>query len=365
MTVSSSRSKEAPLRVVIFGYGLAGSVFHAPLVAATTGMVVAAIVTSQAERQEQARKRYPGVKLYAHADEVWREAQLYDLAIIATTNKTHVPLALKALEAGLPVVIDKPFAPAVADGERLLLKSKEVGRALTVFQNRRWDSDFLTVRKLLSANLLGTITRFESRFERYRAQPRPGAWRESAEAGAAGGQLFDLGNHLIDQALQLFGRPETVYAEMSLRRPGVQVDDDSFVALHFAQGVHAHLWVSQVARIPGQRMRVSGLRGTYEKWGLDLQEDALRSGATPLDAGWGSEPRENWGNISTEIEGVHIEGKVESIPGAYQQFYALLRDALLTGSPLPVDPADALFSLRVIEAAQQSAQEGRVVSFGD
>jgi predicted dehydrogenase len=273
-----------------------------------------------------------------------------------------VPLGKAAMNVGLPVVIDKPLAASVADAEQLIDVSKATGQMLTVFQNRRWDNDFLTVQQLIAADLLGPITRFESRFERYRALPRPDAWREFSAPEEAGGLLFDLGSHLIDQALQLFGLPVRVYAEIEKRRPGVQVDDDTFVALQFDSGIRAHFWMSVVARLQGPRVRLSGLHGTYEKWGLDPQEAALSSGMRPGDTGWGFEPRERWGRLSTEAGGLHIDGPVETLPGAYEQYYTLLRKALLVGGPPPVDPTSVVATLRVIEAAQQSARSGNVVT---
>jgi predicted dehydrogenase len=364
MASMHEETNRATIRTAIIGYGLAGAVFHAPLVAATPGMQVAAIVTSNAERAHAARARYTDVKIYTHVDELWHEAALYDLAVIATSNNAHVALGRAAMQAGLSVVVDKPMAATVADAEHLVAASKETGKMLTVFHNRRWDNDFLTVRKLLDADLLGPITRFESRFERYRAQPREGIWRESADPADAGGQLYDLGSHLIDQALFLFGQPEQVYAEVALRRPKAQVDDDAFVALQFHTGIKAHLWMSQVARIAGARMRVSGLRGTYEKWGLDPQEDALRAGRRPGESGWGIETREQWGRLSTDISenGIHIDGPIETVTGAYEQYYAQVRNALLAGNPPPVDPGSAVQVIRIIEAAQRSAREGIIVT---
>ncbi|HEX4207744.1 MAG TPA: Gfo/Idh/MocA family oxidoreductase [Ktedonobacteraceae bacterium] len=354
--------QQTPLRVVIIGYGLAGSVFHAPLVASTPGMRVAAIVTSDPQRQQQVRRDYPDAALLSSAEEVWRDPARFDLVVIAAVNRAHVPLGIAALEAGLPVVVDKPLAVSVADAERLLAASRHSGKRLTVFQNRRWDGDFLTLRQLLTAGMLGKVVRYESRFERYRPTPKAQAWRESADPVDAGGLLYDLGSHLIDQALQLFGKPTSVYAELARSRPGAGVDDDTFVALRFGNGVHAHLWMNVVSRIPGQRFRVSGLQGTYEKWGLDPQEDALRTGMRPGDANWGHEPEEHWGQLSTEINGLHFAGRIETVSGAYEQYYALVRDALVTGAPLPVDPGDVVSVLDVLEAAQQSAREGRVVA---
>ncbi len=166
---------------------------------------------------------------------------------------------------------------------------------------------------------------------------------------------------MIDQAVQLFGVPVRVYAEVEQRRPGVQVDDDTFVALQFASGVRAHLWMSVTARIQGPRFRMSGLRGTYEKYGLDPQEPAIVSGMRPGDTHWGKEPREHWGRLSTEVNGLHIDTLIETLPGAYEQFYAQLRDALVSGGNVPVDPRGVLTTLRIIEAAKESGQRGTVV----
>jgi len=358
-----AESTTSPLRAAIIGYGLAGSVFHAPLIACTPGMTVAAIVTNHPERREQARRDFPRAAILSTVQDLWRNASDYDLAVVAAPNRAHLPLGLAAMNAGLPVVIDKPFAPSVSDAEQLIATSRRTAKLLTVFQNRRWDGDFLMVRQLIATDLLGPITRFESRFDRYRAEPRPGAWRELPAPEEAGGLLFDLGSHLIDQALLLFGQPVSVYAEVDRRRPAAQVDDDTFVALTFPSHVRAHLWMSLVVRNPGPRLRVNGLYGTYEKWGIDPQEDALKAGMRPGDPVWGQEPRERWGRLSTDFNGVHIDGSLETLPGAYERYYALLRDALLTGGPPPVDPAGAVASLRVIEAAQQSASTGTVVSF--
>ena len=359
-----SHRSNHPLRVAIIGYGLAGVVFHAPLVATTEGMTVAAIVTNQPERRQQAQRDFPGARILPAAEHIWQNATDYDLVVVASPNKTHVPLGLAAMQAGLPVVIDKPVAASVADAEKLLTTSRQTGKLFTVFQNRRWDNDFLTLRTLLTEQpeLLGQVTRFESWFQRYRPAPKPGAWREFPDPAEAGGLLYDLGSHLIDQALQLFGQPSRVYAEVERRRPGAQVDDDTFVALHFANGVIAHCWMNVLTRLPAPRMRVTGLHGTYEKWGLDPQQEMLRIGIRPGNSRWGREPREAWGRLFADIDGVHVDGTVETLPGSYETFYALLRDALLTGGKPPVDPADAIATLRVIEAAQQSAHNHTIVA---
>lgn len=356
----SSQSSDA-LNVGVVGYGLAGSVFHAPLISSTPGLSVGAIVTGNPDRQAQARHDYPNATIYGAVDEMLANASHLDLVVVATPNRTHVPLGMAALEAGLPVVIDKPLAPSTAEAERLIQMAKQRGNLLSVFQNRRWDNDFLTVRKLIDADLLGAVTRLESRFERFRPTLK-GGWREQGEPEEGGGLLFDLGAHLIDQALALFGWPVSVYCEMGVRRQDALVDDDTFVALRFPGGEVAHLWMSVIPRQPGPRMRVVGMRGVYEKQDLDPQENALRTGMRPGDEGWGEEPRERWGRLVTSAGGVSLDARVETVPGSYETYYALLRDALLHGGPPPVTAESAFGVLSIIEAARESARRGQVVA---
>jgi predicted dehydrogenase len=354
----------AVLRVGIIGYGLAGAVFHAPLIAATPGMTVAAIVTGDAERQARARRDFPAAAIHSTAEALLAAASQIDLVVNAAPNRAHVALGIAALEAGLPVVIDKPLAPSSVEGARLLDAARRTGKLLTVFQNRRWDNDFLTVRRLIDEQVLGPVVRIESRFERFRPTPKAGAWRERSDPEEAGGLLFDLGAHLIDQVRVLFGHPITVYAEADARREGAAVDDDSFIALRFAGGQVAHLWASVIPRQPGPRMRVVGMRGVFETEHLDPQEDAMSHGMRPGDPGWGLPPREQWGRLTTDLDGLAIQAKVEPAPGSYEAYYAGMRDAIRSGAPVPVDPADSLLGLRIIEAARESARSGQVVALG-
>jgi predicted dehydrogenase len=325
-------------------------------------MRVAAIVTSDPTRQELARADYPSATIYAKSEELLADPSLLDLVVVAAPNRVHVPLAIAALEAGLPVVVDKPMAPSVADGERLIDAAAKRGRLLSIFQNRRWDSDFLTARRLIDGGSLGPVARFESRFERFRPSVRPDAWRERSEAQEAGGLLFDLGAHLVDQACQIFGRPTSIYAESEARRPGAAVDDDTFIALRFPGGEVAHLWASAIPRESGPRIRVIGMRGVFETDHLDPQEDAMSGGMRPGDPGWGMPAREQWGRLTGDVDGLGIAATVEPLPGSYEAYYAGMRDAIRSGAPVPVDPADSLFCLRIIEAARTSARERRVVS---
>jgi predicted dehydrogenase len=349
---------EEAARVAIIGYGLAGSVFHAPLIAATPGLELAAVVTSNPERAAQAAADHPGASVLAAPDEVWRRADSLDLVVIATPNSSHAPLALKAIAEGLPLVIDKPFARSVAEASSVLEAARASGVALTVYQNRRWDGDFLTLQRLLGEGALGSISRFESRFERWRPVPKPG-WRESGSPADAGGLLFDLGAHLIDQALVLFGPVTRVYAEVDRRRPNIEAPDDVHLVLTHAGGVHSDLWASAVASDLGARFRVLGDRAAYVKHGLDIQEDALRAGGRPdRDESWGFEAEASWGSLGTPGD----SSPVATEAGAYQRFYAGVATALRDGVPMPVDPRDSIEGLRIIEAAQQSHLDGAVIS---
>lgn len=353
-----SDSTAEPLRVGLVGYGLAGSAFHAPLIATTPGLRLHAVATTSPQRRAQLAAEHPQARAVDHAGQLLADPSALDLVVIASPNQTHVPIARAALQAGLPVVVDKPIAATTAEARELAELASARGLMLTVFQNRRWDSDFRTVKQLLADGVLGTVHRFESRFERWRPQLTPG-WRESADPAQAGGVLYDLGSHLVDQALHLFGPAVSVYAEVDARRPGAAVDDDAFVALTHACGVRSHLWMSALAGQLGPRLRVLGDRSAYTVHGLDPQEAALRAGQRP-GAGWGLVPEADWGLLGTEDDAKPNP----SLPGDYPAFYAAVAAALRAGAPekAPVDPYDAVAALTVLEAARLSAAEGRTVA---
>lgn len=345
------------IRVGLIGYGLAGSAFHAPLIHATDGLTLAVVVTADADKAQTIRQRYPDTAVVADVAALWTQSDQLDLVVIASPNASHAPLAHAALAVGLPVVVDKPLAANIADARAVINDANKRGLALTVFHNRRWDADFLTLQRLIQAGDLGDVRRFESRFERWRPTTKPG-WRRASAPEDAGGLLFDLGSHLIDQALTLFGDVRSVYAELDPRYEGSAVDDDSFVALTHANGVRSQLWMSSVAPQLGPRFRVLGSRAGYTKYGLDPQEAALRAGDTPDTPGFGKEARTDWGQLGT----VEHNQNVPSEAGHYSTFYAGVAQALLEGAPMPVDPIDGLRVLTIIEAAQHSAAEGRVMT---
>ncbi len=343
---------ERTIRTAVIGYGLSGSVFHAPLIAADRRYSLDIIATSDAGRQAAAVERYPGVVTVPDGDAVLALAGSLDLVVLGTPPATHYPLAKAALEAGLDVVVDKPFAVRSAQGQELIALADRLGRTLTVFQNRRWDGDFLTLRKLLESGALGEVARFESRFERW----SPGiskAWKAGATAADGGGVLFDLGTHLIDQALELFGSATVVHAELQVRRPDEKVDDDVFLVLRHESGVISHLTMNMLCAQQGPRFRVLGSAGGFTKHGVDPQEPYIAAGGSPLDADYGVEARE-WAGV------LGRDGHLETLPterGAYPEFYRMLGDKILDGGvasvlPLPVDLAGPVEVLRMIEYAR-------------
>ncbi|TMR23661.1 oxidoreductase [Nonomuraea turkmeniaca] len=340
------------IRVGLVGYGVAGAYFHAPLIHATPGLSLAAVVTRNAERQAEVGARY-GAAGVSEVEELWGRC---DLVVVASPNRTHVSLAAAAIDRGLPVVVDKPLARTAEEGRGLVRLAKERGVMLTVFQNRRWDGDFLTVRRLAGEGALGEVRRFESRFERWRPLPK-GGWRETGGPEEVGGLLYDLGSHLVDQAVQLLGPVREVYCESDVRREGVAADDDTFVALTHADGVRSHLWVSSVAARLGPRFRVLGSEAAYVKYGLDVQEERLRAGVSPDAPGFGEDEEARWGVLGTDDE--HRVVRTEA--GAYLDFYRGVVAALRDGAAPPVDPESVVEALSVIEAARSSADRRIVV----
>ncbi len=302
-----------PLRAALVGYGLAGETFHGPLLRTTDGIELVAVVTSHPDRRRRAGTAHSGAIVVGSVSELWAQASGLglELVVVATPNKTHAPIAMGALAAGLSVVVDKPLAATAADGRRVAADAERRGLLLSVFHNRRWDGDFLTVRRLVDGGALGDVWRFESRYERWRPQRHVDAWRERADPTEAGGLLFDLGSHLVDQAVVLFGPPTSVYAEVDRRRAGAAVDDDVFVALAHHGGVRSHLWASAVAGRAGPRFRVLGSQQGYVVWGMDPQEDTLKGGELPGRPGveWGASPESHWGTVGVgdEVEPVETE----------------------------------------------------------
>ncbi len=344
------------IAVAVVGYGLAGEVFHAPLIAAARGMRLKAVVTAAPDRGLRARQRFPGVLVFPTLEELLSARLDLRLLVVATPNHLHLRHALAAMEAGVNVVVDKPMALSVAEAEQMIAAAERHHLLLSVFQNRRLDDDFLLLQRVVRAGRLGEVHRLESRFERWRPELTPGSWREELTPAEGGGLLLDLGSHLIDQALVLFGRPLGVYAELVSRR-GARAEDDCFVSLAFPRYRYAHLWMSAVAPALGPRFRLLGDRAALLTFGLDPQEEQLRSGLRPGAPGFGGR-----GADGAEILSLgQSRGQGEPVPfpaGRYADFYPEMAAAISGRGPLPVPPEAGLQVLQVVEAARASAESG-------
>lgn len=338
-------SAAAPIRTAVVGFGISGKVFHSPLISAQPGYSLDVIVTADPDRSAEAVRRYPHARVVPTPEAMFALAGELDLVVLGTPPLTHFDLAATAIAHGLHVVVDKPFVTTSAHGKELMSRASDAGVQLTVFQNRRWDADFLTLQKLITDGALGEVRTFESRFEWWRPEGF-GNWRDTAAVSAGGGILNDLGAHLIDQAIQLFGPVAASYGETANHGPDPDgADTEAFVSLRHESGVRSRLWMNGMAAQVGPRFHVLGSAAGYTKWGLDSQEPALAAGMTPSDPAYGTDPQTHWGTLG-------VDGDLQPIapePGAYPAFYTRLAAALRGQGPLPVDPAESLEVLTVIE----------------
>lgn len=357
----------SPIHVGLIGFGFAGSTFHAPIIDSVEDLHLAAILQRNGETAAQA---YPEARVVRSLPEMLA-LNTISLIVIATPNDSHAPIAKECLLAGRDIVIDKPFALSYTEAAEVAKLADQHGRLLSVYQNRRWDGDFKALQKLIAEGDLGRVVTYESHFDRFRPELRAGAWRE--QAGPGNGVLFDLGPHLIDQALVLFGPPDAVSADVRLERDGALADDAFDITLHYPRR-RAYLRATMLASRPGPHFVVHGTRASYVKFGLDPQEEALKRGERPkLAQDWGREPVSAWGTLTLGPVGVpsgrgipaHAveERKIPTDPGDYRGYYENVRDAIQNKAPLEVTPAAALRTMRVIELAQQSSREHRVVNF--
>ncbi|HWF91401.1 MAG TPA: oxidoreductase [Terriglobales bacterium] len=346
------RPGKKQLNVALVGYGFAGQTFHAPLIAATRGLLLRYIASNDPAKVKRA---WPEVEVLGY-EEVFTRDEV-DLVVIATPNVTHFDLAQKALNSGKHVVVDKPFTTTVKEAEKLIALAKKQKRLQSVFQSRRWDSDFLTLRTLLAAGKLGDVMYFESRYDRFRPEVKK-RWRELP--GPASGTWYDLGSHLADQALQLFGAPDSVYADLATQRAGAKTVDYFHVLLRYGnRRVVLHGGSLVVANTP--RFSVHGIHGSYVKHGMDTQEASLKAGKNPGSQGWGQDPLE--GVLFIEHEGTMRSSSVPNVPGNYLGYYEALRDAILGKAPNPVSAEEGLQVMKVLELAVGSAKIGREMNF--
>ncbi|HUP99253.1 MAG TPA: Gfo/Idh/MocA family oxidoreductase [Aeromicrobium sp.] len=334
------------LRVGLVGFGLAGRVFHGSLLAADPAFDLGVIATGNAERQAAARHLHRAADVVATADELL--ARDLDLVVIASPPASHVALATAALDAGMAVVVDKPLCASAADGAELVSRAAAAARPLTVFQNRRWDSDFLTLQRVVRSGALGEVRQLESRFERWKPTPDAAKpWRTASPADA-GGVVYDLGSHLVDQAIQLLGPVSGVHAELR-SYSGHVAPDDGFLSLQHVGGGVSRLWMSSVAGQPGPRFRVLGSEGAFVSQPVDPQEVQLDAGMSPDDPAYGMPSRDDWPVVG-------VSGATETVQperGDYPAFYRAVAEALVKGAEVPVDPRDSVEVVRILEAAHR------------
>lgn len=343
------------LQVGLIGYGFAGRTFHAPVITSVPGLQLAKVVERSSD---QAKERYPSVEIVRDAKALYADPDI-DFVVVTTPSTDHFSFARDALLAGKHVVVEKPFTVTTAEADELIALAKEQGKLISVFHNRRWDGDFLTVRRILESGRLGRLVSAELRWDRYNPQASPGRWRDSELLGA--GVFYDLGVHFFDQALSLFGKPLTIRADVWTQREGAIADDAFDVTLGYADGLRVRLQASLVAKQPGPRYRLNGTAGSFVKHGEDPQENALKAGLTPITPGWGADPEANWGTLETVEDGIRFSGRIETLPGAYQDYFRNIYEAINGIAELEVKPEDARTAIRLIELGLQSSREGRTI----
>jgi scyllo-inositol 2-dehydrogenase (NADP+) len=333
----------------LIGFGLAGRAFHAPVIRAVPGMRLVAILQRHGN---EAGERYPDIRIVRSVRELLAIQEIR-LVVIATPNDAHYELARQCLEAGRDVVVDKPFTTTLEEARSLVELAKKAGRLVTVYQNRRYDGDFHAIRKLVAGGSLGRIVRFETNYDRYRPQRKPGAWRETTRTGS--GILFDIAPHLIDHALVLFGLPEAVTADVRIEREMAVADDAFDIMFHYASGMRAVLRSSILAAAPRPRFVLLGTEGSFVKHAFDPQENNLRHGNIPASGPWGAEQEENWGVLTVPEGDKFVQRRIPSDSCDYRDYYANVRDALLGKAEAAVSPEWALNVMRLLEMARESS----------
>ena len=352
---------EREIGVGVIGYGLGGRVFHAPFVSAVPGLKLVSIMTS---KPDEPAKLYPSTRITANLDDLLTDKSI-ELIVVSTPNETHFDLASRALNAGKHVVIDKPFAPTSQQARQLIDLASSKGLHVIPFHNRRWDGDFLTIRKILAEGSLGRLVTFESHFDRYRPTPRENTWKEAGNP--ANGMLWDLGPHLVDQALSLFGPPEAITASVRSDRDQTEIEDAFDIILHYpgnnGKGLLVHCRTSYLACINAPRFLLHGTHGSFIKYGLDPQEPALVGGAKVPPMGspqqWLPEKESAWGKLAVapvlSDPTMLVEKVIRTEPGDYRNFYANVRDAILGAAQLAVTSEDGYRSIRLLELARESS----------
>lgn len=354
---AQEESRVAQVKVGLIGYGVAGQVFHAPIIQAVPQLQLTQVVQRHGQ---SARDRYPEVEVVPDVESLLNDPDI-TLVVIATPNASHFDLAQQALLAGKHVVVDKPFTLTSAQAQQLIDLAYRRSQIISVHHNRRWDGDFQTIQQILKLGCLGRLVEYEAHFDRFRSSLKLGAWREEAAPGS--GILFDLGSHLLDQAQVLFGLPTTLTADIRIQRPGGKVDDYFELVLTYGE-LKVILKAGMLVREQGPHFILHGTEGSFVKYGMDPQEEALKRGLSPLEVmDWGSEPQAQWGTLNTQLVGLHFYGQVETIRGCYQAYYENIYNAIAHGAELAVKPEEARNTIRMIELAMQSHERKCTVAY--
>jgi len=335
----------------IASFGMSGKVFHAPLLSAHPGFRLKTIVERS---KHEAKTLYPDVEIVNSIDTLFNDKEI-ELVIINTPDHTHAEIAHRALMARKNVVVEKPFTLQAGEGEDLLNLAVHKKKLLSVFHNRRWDGDFMTVKKIIENGLLGRLVEYEAHFDRFRNYIQP-SWKEDASVGT--GTIYNLGSHLIDQALVLFGMPEAVYADIRVLRTDGSVDDFFDINLYYT-GLKVTLKASYLVKELGPKYHLNGTLGSYIKYGLDPQEEALKKGSQPTGKNWGKEPKKLWGILNTEKAGLPYRGPIETVRGNYMAYYDNIHGVLTKDKNLIVKPEEAINVIKIIETALESSRAGK------
>ena len=344
------------ISVGLIGYGMAGRTFHAPVIQSVPHLRLKKVVE---RHTNEARKRYPWVEVVPDAAALLQDEEI-KLVVIATPNISHFDLARQCLHAGKHVVVEKPFTTTAGQAQELIDLARRQNRVVSVNHNRRWDGDFLTVKKLLEGRLIGRLVEYESHFNRFRNYPKPDAWKE--EEGAGSGILLDLGSHLIDQAQVLFGAPQMITADIRAQRDFAKTNDSFELILHY-DDLKVTLKAGMLVRERSPRFILHGTEGSFVKHGFDPQEAALKRGFTPSESDWGNESGEHWGTLITQVDGLELEGQVKTVAGCYQSFYQNIVDVIGGRAELAVKPEEAMSTIRIIESAIESGEQKRTINF--
>ena len=336
-----------PIKTALLSYGMSGEIFHAPLLTADPNFLLTTVLQRNSDK---AKSRYPNIKIVRQVDEILKDDSI-ELVVINTPNESHFSYATQALEAGKHIIVEKPFTVTVQEADKLINLASKKKKVLTVFQNRRWDGDFMTVKRVLENKWLGKIAEFELHYDRYRNYIEANTWKE--EEGPGTGILYNLGSHMLDQVMMLFGMPNEVDARVGTQRPNGRVEDFYDIRMQY-DSFYTIVKSSYLVREATPRYILHGTEGSFIKYGIDPQEQALKDGKMPGTAGWGSEGKEFWGKLNATIGGLHFEGPVETMPGNYSEFYSNIYNVIRNNTPLAVKPEESRDVIRLIEACYES-----------